>query len=218
MYKMLKELGINNNKFFLKIYDTSIKDLDPFDEDNLAIEEKVKIKQEVRRNPWYFLREIVRIPVPGGNTKYKLHRGNLAINFCMLNNINSLIELPRQNYKTQSVLCLMVWIYCISTRNSEIAFLHKKYEDSKMNLTRFKNIQKLLPSYLLPEKSKDDIDNLASIRNSRGNTILAKNSAISEEQADILGRGNTTAIAFYDEIAFIKYLHTVYTAGAPAQS
>ena len=218
MHKILKDMGIKNNKFFLKIYDRSIQYLDPFDEENLTTEQKIKIKREVRRNPWYFLREIVSIPVPGGSVRYEIHRGNLALTFCLLNNLDTLIELPRQNYKTQSLLCLMEWVYDMSTKNSEIAFLHKKYEDSKMNLDRLKKIQKLLPSYLLPENGKDNVDNLATIKNSRGNSVLAKNSAISEEQADLLGRGNTTAIAFYDEVGFIKYLQTIYTAAAPAQS
>jgi hypothetical protein len=218
MYKILKDLGIKNNKFFLKIYDESIKNLNPFDEENLTVEQKVKIKRECKRNPWYFLREVVRIPVPGGSVRYEIHRGNLALTWCLLNNIDTLIELPRQNYKTQSLLCLMEWIYDMATKNSEIAFLHKKYEDSKMNLDRLKKIRQLLPTYLLPEKSKNDVDNLATIKNSMGNNILAKNAAISEEQADLLGRGNTTAIAFYDEVAFIKYLQTIYTAAAPAQS
>lgn len=218
MYMTLKQMGINNNKFFLKIYDEEIANLDPFDEENLTLDQKVRIKREIQRNPWYFLRQIVRIPVPGGTTRYEIHRGNLALTYCLLKNIDTIIELPRQNYKTQSLICLLEWIYDFSTKNSEMAFLHKKFEDSKMNLDRLRKIKNLLPSYLLPERGDRDVDNLATLRNSRGNTILAKNSAVSEEQADLLGRGNTTPIAFYDEVAFIKYLQTIFTAAAPAQS
>lgn len=216
-YKELKDMGIRNNKFFLKIYDESIKNLDPYDEENLTVEEKVKIKRECMRNPWYFLREILVIPVSGGISHYQLHRGNLAVTWLLLKNISTLVEMPRQNGKTIGILSILEWIYDFSTKNSEMAFLHKKYDDSKLNLDRLKKLRQGLPKYLLPEKSLNDVDNLANIRNSRGNTILAKNAAVSEEQADLLGRGNTTPIAYYDEVAFIKYLEKIYTSATPAQ-
>ena len=218
MYKILKELGIKNNKFFLKIYDEDIKGLNPFDEDNLTVEQKIKIRREVKRNLWYFLREIVRIPVPGGSTRYKIHRGNLALTYCLQKNRDIYIELPRQNYKTQSFLCFIEWIYDFGTKYSEMAFLHKKYDDSKLNLDRLKKIRELLPSYLLPEKTADDTYNLTKIENKYKNSIVAKNSAVNEEQADLLGRGNTTPVIMYDEMAFIKYLQIIYTAAAPSQS
>jgi len=65
MYHTLKELGVKNNKFFLLIYDESIKGLNPHDEENLTEEQKVKIKRECKRNVWYFLREVARIPYYG---------------------------------------------------------------------------------------------------------------------------------------------------------
>ena len=104
--------------------------VDPFDEDNLTEIQKVKIRLEIQNNPWYFLREIVRIPVSGGLKRYQLHRGNLAIDFCMFNSINSITELPRQNFKTVSVLCNYVWIYEYATENSNILFLNKEFPDS----------------------------------------------------------------------------------------
>ena len=218
MYKTLKDLGVKNNKFFLLIYDESIKDLDPYDEDNLTEEQKIRIKREVCRNPWYFLREIVLIPVPGGVAHCKIHRGNLAMLYCAYHNINFIIELPRQNFKTQTILAFIEWIYDFGTTNSEMNFLHKKYEDSKLNLQRLKNIRELLPKYLLPPVGKSDSYNLTNISNKKGNSIIAKNAAISEEQADLLGRGNTSPISLYDEVAFIKFLETIYSAAAPSLS
>lgn len=130
MYKILSSLGIKNNRFFLKLYDKDLMNIDPFDEDNLTEIQKVKIRLEIQHNPWYFLREIVRIPVSGGLKRYQLHRGNLAIDFCMFNSINSITELPRQNFKTVSVLCNYVWIYEYATENSNILFLNKEFPDS----------------------------------------------------------------------------------------
>ena len=74
MYKKLKSMDIKNNKFFLRIYDRSLSKIDPHDP-NLTQEEQSKVLQECIRNPWYFIREVIRIPVPGKPKKFELHRG-----------------------------------------------------------------------------------------------------------------------------------------------
>ena len=57
-------------------------------------------------NFWYFIREVVVIPQSGaattGGARYKLHRGNLALNFGFILNWNMFLELPRQHGKTVS--------------------------------------------------------------------------------------------------------------------
>ncbi len=66
---MLKRKGIKNYNFFLKLYDEDLLKLydedlvgvDPYDE-HLTQEYKLKIILECRRNFWYFIREIMRIP------------------------------------------------------------------------------------------------------------------------------------------------------------
>lgn len=64
MHKILKDMGIKNNKFFLKLYDKDLRYIDPLDEENLTLEQQAKIIREVKRNFWYFIREVVRIPRP----------------------------------------------------------------------------------------------------------------------------------------------------------
>ena len=61
MHNLLKDLNITNNKFFLRIYDKKLIDIDPFSE-NLTYEQKARILKEIKINPWYFIREIIRIP------------------------------------------------------------------------------------------------------------------------------------------------------------
>ena len=101
----LKERGIKNNAFFLAIFDTDLIGVNPRDP-RLPFEYKKKVLAECYRNFWYFIREVVRIPVQGGavgdGTPYKLSRGNLALNWACINNINFFLELPRQHGKTIS--------------------------------------------------------------------------------------------------------------------
>ena len=105
MHYYLKERGIKNNAFFLAIFDTDLIGVDPRDP-RLPFEMKKKVLAECYRNFWYFIREVVRIPVQGGaignGIPYKLTRGNLALNWACINNINFFLELPRQHGKTIS--------------------------------------------------------------------------------------------------------------------
>jgi hypothetical protein len=227
MYKILKRLGIKNNKFFLKLYDSSLlgvrvwitdKNGNIKENPNLTKEQKLRITTEVRRNPWYFFRECVVLPVAGGIKRFELHRGNLAMLFCILHNLNSITILPRQHGKTVSSICAFIWIYYYATENSNILFLNKEYVDSKRNLKTFKDIADLLPSFL-KVKHKNDKDNIEQISNgTNGNTIRAMSTAITESEADKKGRGCTTPLQLWDEFAFLKYNDIMYNAAAPASS
>ena len=188
MYKVLKTLGIKNNKFFLRLYDASLQDVNPRDEANLTKEQKLRIIAECKRNPWYFFREVVVLNVAGGKKKYELHRGNLALTWCMLNNYNSITLLPRQHGKTVSTVCGYVWLYLFGTENSNILFMNKDFGGSKNNLKLFKDIMDNLPNYL-KNKNKNDKDNVEFIvSGTTGNTLRAISSAISAAEADKRGR------------------------------
>jgi len=188
MYKILKSLGIKNNKFFLKLYDKTLQGVNPRDEANLTKEQKIRILAEIKRNPWYFLREVVVLNVAGGKKRYELHRGNLAISWCMFNNLNSISLLPRQHGKTVSTITNYEWFYRFGTSNSNMLFMHKDFGGSKNNLKILKDIDENLPSYL-KAKDKKDIDNLEYIANvTTGNTIRALSSATSASESDKRGR------------------------------
>lgn len=105
MHYYLKQRGIENNRFFLVIYDPDLIGVDPRDP-NLSIMMKRKVLRECIINFWYFIREVVRIPdqggTVGGGMRYKLHRGNLAMNFGFMLNWNMFVEFPRQHGKTIS--------------------------------------------------------------------------------------------------------------------
>ena len=109
---------------------------------------KQRVLIECTRNYWYIVREVVRIPIQGGSVRYKLHRGNLAMNYLFIMNYNMFVELPRQHCKTKSALVWYLWCYNFKTSNSDIMFLHKDHGGSKTNLDDLKNIRDALPRYL----------------------------------------------------------------------
>ena len=225
MHLYLKDRGIEHNEFMLLLLDPDLARIDPRDP-NLSQVYKAKVLRECIYNPWYFLREICRIPTDGkaDGVPFILHRGNLAMLFCLMLNLNTSVILPRQTGKTQSALAWYMYLFNFGTNNAEISFLNKKFEDSKLNLNRIKMIRDLLPSYLRMSqvftadgqklKGKNSVETLQHPIN--GNRIRTVPSARDKTSAASLMRGRTTSIIYIDEWAFIKHNKIIYMNMVPA--
>lgn len=223
--KFLEDLGITNNKFMLVLIDPDLASIDPHDP-NLSRQMKTKVLRECLHNPWYFFREVVRIPDSGQATgvKFELSRGNLALIFCLMLNLNTFLEMPRQTGKTISSLCWYLYLFNFGTANAEMSFLNKKMDDSKLNLQRIREIRELLPSYLKMDQAfapdgskirgKNNVETLQHPVNS--NRIRTVPSARNKVAAASLMRGRTTPIIYIDEYGFIQYNSIIYTNMVPA--
>lgn len=226
MHYFLKDIGIKHNKFMLTLIDKDLAGIDPYDP-RLNQVMKQKILRECMCNYWYFIREVVRIPdqgAPGKGVKYKLHRGNLALNFLLMLNINTILELPRQQFKTVSAICRYLYLFNFGTSRSEITFLNKRLDDSKINLQRLKDIRNNLPSYLRMNqpfsrdgkkvKMSDTIEKLDHPLN--GNRIKTTPSARNKVAAANLLRGRTIPLLWGDEWGFIPFNDIIYQNTVPA--
>jgi hypothetical protein len=227
MHFFLKAKGIKNNKFFLILYDRDLAGVNPRDP-NLNEMMKAKILRECMVNYWYFIREVVRIPdqggTVGGGKPYKLHRGNLALNFGLILNWNMFMELPRQHGKSIGAIVWYLWVYNFGTTNSEMMFMNKKHDDSKLNLQRLKDIRAALPRYLRMNETqgkdgkpmivRDNAESMTNIYNN--NKIKAMPGARNKANANSLGRGCTMPLQWYDEYAFILHNDIIYAAATPA--
>lgn len=225
MHKYLLDSGIENNKFMLVLLDPDLAKIDPHDP-NLSTSFKTKVLRECLYNPWYYFREIVRVPDSGqaSGIKFELTRGNLALIFCLMMNLNTFLEEPRQTGKTISSLCWYLYLFNFGTANAEMSFLNKKLDDSKLNLQRIREIRDLLPSYLKMDqafapdgskvKGKNNVETLQHpVNNNRIRTVA---SARNKVAAASLMRGRTTPIIYIDEYAFIQYNSIIYTNMVPA--
>lgn len=220
----LRRQGVKNNLFFLKLYNKSLQGVDPFSP-FLTPEQIYAIITECIVNPWYFLRECVRIPEQGGNgMPYLLNRANLAATFCFLMGIDHYLVIPRQKGKTQSTVAILDWAFLLGTTNSETMFINKKEEDANNNLDRLKKQRDLLPKYLQFKVAFDDdgketkgADNVRSLTNANtGNKIVTKPQATSVEKAEGIGRGCSQPIQYYDEVEFTPHIKTIVEAAGPA--
>lgn len=225
MHYFLKKMGINNNKFMLSLFDPDLAAIDPHDP-NLTQIQKAKVLREVKINYWYYLREVVRIPTSGKpkGDMYNLHRGNLALNFCLMYNLNIFLELPRQQGKSIAACVWYLYVYNFASVNSELVFLNKAMKDSKLNLQRLKDIRGALPSYLQMDQAFG-VDNkklkipstVETIQNPHNkNVIKTAPSARNAIAAANLLRGRTIVNLWADEWAFIPYNDIIYTNTVPA--
>ena len=221
---VLRRKGIKNWAFFLKLYDEDLVGVDPYDE-NLSPEYQLKVIMECRRNIWYFIREVMRIPAPGDPMQFKLHRGNLALLWACANNIPVYEVLPRQHGKTWAVISYALWTFNYASDYTNMLFMNKQLGDSQLNLKRLKDARELLPPYLRVDKTqtdkgelKENRGNVNSMRNALHNEITVKASARNPIAADELGRGMTVAWVWIDEIAFVQFNRIIYAAMAPAWS
>lgn len=218
MYKELKANGVQNNKFFLRLYDKDLMNVNPLEENNLTPLLKSKVIAEIKRNPFYYIREVLRLPTAAGKIRYEFNRGGLALLYGIFNSIDTITVLCRQRGKTISVASALSWVYCFGAQNTQMAFGNKSKDDAINNLKRFKDIIEALPSYIRESfESKNDINNVESVLNrERNNSIVIFQPSINADKADQDARGKTLPFWWSDETAFHKFIGIVMASSGPA--
>ena len=217
MYTILKDFGIKNNDFFLELKDESLLNVDPLDEEHLDKVTKTRILNEIATNPWYYLREVVRIPTAGEKRMFELSRATLAICWSLLNNLSSFVVLPRQCYKTYTICAMYSWLFYYGARNTE--FMMFSYSDGILqgNLSRIKEIRETLPKYLNlydPRTDKDNAREMKFVTDEFYNHIRIKAPSKSPEEAAKAGRGFSTSCVWYDELNFIPQIGEIYDSAS----
>lgn len=219
----LRTLGIKNYYFMLEIKDPSLVKVDPYACDKeghtiLTRDEIGRILLECKQNPWYYLRELSKIPDQGGlGVHYIANRGNIAQAWCILHGIDSWLCLPRQRGKTQSALAIQGWAYSFGTTNSKFMFFNKDGEGAKDNLRRLRAQIELLPEYMQFDYYIDE--NGTKIKQTKNatalkhpvnrNEITTKSKATSYDSALNLARGASAPMLHFDEPEFTNHIKTI---------
>ncbi len=158
--KVLKMMGIKNNHFMLSLFDPMLMNVDPHDYKSITPELATRIFLECRRNVWYYLREVVRIPMSGGDSvPYELTRGNLALTWLYYNDLDVGLVQPRQTGKTIGTQSIMSHQMYFQGYNFDIAMYTKDQSLLQDNVMRLKDIRDAHPPYLIEKdasgKDKD---------------------------------------------------------------
>ena len=202
MSMLLRRMGIKNNTFMLALTQPELRDYDPYDED-LPQEIALKMALECVTNPWYFLREIQRVPIPGGTTLFQLNRASLATTWCFLANVNSYLTMPRQIGKTVLALSITDLALHVFGNNTNIGMFARNDGLRTENVRRLKELRNTLPSWLVKTGSKYSTDNQESLlyrpNNSKYITFVANPS---KRVADQQGRGDSLIWQHWDEFSY----------------
>lgn len=209
--RLLEKMGVRNYYSPLALIDQSLEFVDPFDP-YLTIDTIQRILAECANNPWYFLRELVRVPakaspVPG---RLEANRGNIALYFLALNDIDVGITQIRQTGKTLNCNILLAYMLLIKCVNTTMQLMTRSNRLRMENVSSIKEIRELLPKYVanIDRKDADNSEVVTCVRSN--NKILTALPANSEKDAIGAGRGFTSPIIMIDESAFCSNIDGSY--------
>lgn len=207
------KLNVKNCAFHLSLLQPELKNIDPHD-NNLPLEIKAKVLYECKNNPWYVIREVIKIPVPGSLNPipFKADRMNIALYWLFFNHITTLVVILRQTGKTTSLLTLVTGLLNFWTTNTSINLLTRSEYLKAETLTKLKAFFDELPDYL-NFSTKKDIFNSDEVRlKDFDNSFKGNLSSASPKQAEKVGRGFTSPINIIDEAAFIENISIAMSA------
>lgn len=212
-----RSMGVRNYAFLLTLLNPSLRGVDPHSP-NLTPEQMQAIGIECRYNPWYLLREVIRIP-GSEPIPYIANRGNIALTWSFLNHIDFILIQPRQTGKSVSTDCIMVGLIQFwFPRKASIGMVTKDDSLRRSNVDRIKEIRDLLPGYLY-RRNRTDADNQHEITNYDGDKKIVYRTAVaqgSESAAHNVGRGFTSEVWHFDEAPFIKHIETTMQSALAA--
>jgi hypothetical protein len=212
-----KRMGVDNWQFILALHNPELQGIDPHD-DNLPRNIKDLIHDELANNPWYYFREVARVPAKGSiePPRFRLNRANVALYWCYFTHLTTLLIQARQTGKSLSTDQLYVWLIEYGTFNYTIELLTKDNKLRVENVDRVKKIISLIPEWMNFRNKKDSNNNEyinVGVRDTKLNTNVAQ---MTETGAFKIGRGLTAPTVGVDEICFISNLSITLSALLPS--
>ena len=213
---LYKEMGIENHLFPLALHDKSLMDIDPHskDLDRITV---AKIVRECRVNPWYFFREVLRVPQTGSihGVPFIANRYNIAIIWLYFNHISTLGITIRQKGKSLTAICINAGLLTVWTMNDTMSLITKDNGLRVKTVKNLKEVLELLPFYLQHRTKADTYNTEAISIDLLGNKFVSNVAQSSIAGAMKVGIGNTSANFWIDELAFINNVDVTIQAALP---
>lgn len=216
---LLEKMGVKNRFFPLALVHRELQGVDPYSR-NLTREQIAMIVVECKTNPWYYFREVLRVPSQGSLEPVRLraNRGNIALWWLFFNHITSLLIQPRQTGKSLSTDSLMSWVLDLGAQNTRVNLLTKDDALRVANVGRLKSLLDELPDYL-KIRTKKDTNNTETITvNALSNIYTTAVAQLSKKAALNICRGQSIPIHHVDEIAFCANIEDTLQAMLPSAS
>lgn len=209
---LLEQLGVKHNYLHLALHNPKLRGVNPRDPD-LGAHWQLEMVKECTINPWYYFREMLRVPADGTIDGYpfRIDRGNFAMYWIFFNNIDAAVEFLRQHGKTIGICGLESWLIRF-LRNSRTIHVTKGPVLREETITTLKRMRDGLPSWLWPVHP-DDPDNKESFAClHRGNKLITAIGQNDPAAANGVGRGLTAGRLVNDEGPFTNNIHHILPA------
>lgn len=217
MAVLLNKMGIKNNLFFLALHQPDLAEYDPHDLKDNSVELRQRIAYECKINPWYFLRECVR--VVGGSPfplKYALNRANCAMTWTFLNSIDQFTTQPRQVGKTIGSIAIYTWLMYIGGTNINIGLFAKAAALVQENVSRLKLMRDSLPKYLVYPTPADTNNKEGVAYAALNNKYLTFCAQSDKRAAADTAKGQSLISEHWDEMAAYDNNKLAYQSAIPA--
>lgn len=198
-----RSMGIKNHTFLLALLNPRLQGVDPHSPD-LTLEQKAWVSLECKHNPFYFLREVARVPsqTSGPAGMVEANRGNICLFWCFFNHVLIILIQIRQTGKSLNTDLLMTLLLNIMCENTQINLMTLNDTLRRKNIERIKEIVAELPGYL-QQKSPNDVNNGEEITVMRlNNNYVTHVPQMSPKHALTKARGLTSPIFHCDEAPF----------------
>lgn len=182
-HEELKEQGIKNNDFMLLLLDEDLKGVD-LDQVSSGKNSKLfgKVQKECVANPWYYFREVLKLPIDGGGEiMFPLDQGLLAQIYVILNGQSCWVTRFRQSLKTFTGAAILDYF---------ARYHHKSSSIIDRDLESCRNIRRKMTAH----------DNLPSLNASPKNSSVAVGLALDVKHSDIVLVDNAEYINCVDII------------------
>lgn len=200
-----KKMGVKHWYFPLALLQPELRNWDPFAPD-LPDEIIQMMMLECEHNPWYFFREIQRVPAKsgGGSHPLRANRGNIAMFWCVLNSFITYVQQIRQTGKSLNTRAIVNYFHNVAAQDS-MHILFTKGDLRKEEIKEYKTMRDMLPRWMWFIHPKDADNQHEFTTLSRGNRTKSYVPQGDPESANNVGRGTTPTLVTGDEVPFLAY-------------
>ena len=215
VYNILRTRYVRKSDFMLSLYNESLVDIDPYDNE-LNDETKLAIINECKKNIWYFLRNVVRVPLKTiistesneelnnipieYQTKpvpYRLTYKSAAQIWCSENRLNTYRVEKEEDYETIDTSCILLWH--ILYDNIPIIINNKFYGGVDL-FNEIVELINLLPDYM---QILLTINESGIIMNDGKDILTVSDIPVTKDNTELIRRQNDGCISVYPNFEFM---------------
>ena len=213
---ILRSMGVKNNMFHLSLLNPALRKVNVRDE-SLGPEVKGMVLTEMMSNPWYAMREGVKINSAGGLeiVDYKADIMNIGTIWLLLNNVMVYLLGIRQIGKSQLSFVLNFCILQYWGFNSNAIIITKDSTLRKEAVDAMISLEEGMPRYLVMTSNKDSKNTEAFTNESGGNALKMLLAQKSKAAAEGVARGFSATITQFEEHS-VQYNNWISTGVALA--